>query len=209
MTKEALSRAQWPLTSQMRAQSYSIRNFARDVIGALDAHDGNMNAAIDEARPFVERMLRLPLEDICVKRQGNHTPRSHWVYFDYELEITLSHFPRGVAVPVHDHGTWEFLGVYRGDLSYTSYRQVPDQAGDGQAGLEVVEHRVLTPGDTVVTGLPPNDIHGFTPLSDDFLVMGMNHGPLAPSRRYFDVESNSVVTRDSKVWRHTTLGQDD
>jgi predicted metal-dependent enzyme (double-stranded beta helix superfamily) len=185
----------------MREQQYSVRGFARDLINLLDDYDGNMVAAFDEALPIVERILAVPLRDLGVRREGNHTPGSVWLYYDYELEIHLSTFRANVPLPVHDHGTWEFVGVYRGQIDYTSYQRVDNGAAEGFADLEVVDKRRLGKGSAVVSGTPPNDIHGFTPLTEDVLVLGMNHGPLALERRYFDVAAKKFEVRNSRAWR--------
>jgi predicted metal-dependent enzyme (double-stranded beta helix superfamily) len=196
--------SRWPLTSQMREQSYPLRDFAAEVIEVLDRHAGNMATAFSEVMPAIHRLLDEPtLLDLGVTRQGNHTPGSQWLYYDYELEIHLSTFAVGVPVPIHNHGTWEFIAPYRGDFDYTSYRRVDDGAVEGHAELDVDEHRLLSPGDAAVCGPPPLDIHTFTPLTEGMWLLGMNHGPLAPIRTYYDVSDNSCQTRDSQAWRRS------
>jgi predicted metal-dependent enzyme (double-stranded beta helix superfamily) len=194
--------ASWDLTPHMREQAFSLRAFAREVISTLDRYGGNLAPAYDEVMPLVDRILRqADLTELGVRREGNHTPGSQWLYYDYELEIHLSTFTPGLPVPVHDHGTWEFIAPYAGEFTYTRFRRLDDRSLDGHAELEVVEQRVLRPGDGAVCGPPPDDIHTFTPVSEDVLLLGMNHGPLAPRRTYYDVDSHTCTVRDSKAWR--------
>lgn len=196
--------ANWPLTLHMRERSYSLRQYAMELLTVLDRYSGNMVEAFDEVMPLTHKLMDGPaLTGFGVTREANHAPMSQWVYFDYELEVTLSSYHRSVALPVHNHGTWEYIAPCRGEFAYTSYRRVGDDPRPGRAELEVVEERILRPGDAAVTGLPPNDIHTFTPLTENMLLLGMNHGPLAPRRSYFDIEAGTYEIRDSRAWRRT------
>jgi predicted metal-dependent enzyme (double-stranded beta helix superfamily) len=196
--------ANWPLTTHMKERGYSLREYSMDLLTVLDRHAGNMVEAFNEVMPLTQRLFDGPaLTEFGVTREANHAPMSQWIYFDYELEVTLSSYHRSVALPVHNHGTWEYIAPYRGDFAYTSYRRVGGEESHGHARLEVVDERILRPGDAAVTALPPNDIHTFTPLTDDMLLLGMNHGPLAPDRSYFDVEAGTYQVRDSRAWRKT------
>jgi predicted metal-dependent enzyme (double-stranded beta helix superfamily) len=186
----------------MKTASYPIRTYARDLIAVLDRYDGNMARAYDEAMPIVEQFLgQADLMDFGVHREGNHTPGSQWLYYDYELEVHLSTFTPGIAVPVHNHGTWEFIAPFAGEFDYTSFRRTDDGTKDGVAVLEVAEQRTLCRGMAAVCGPPPNDIHTFTPKTPDVLLLGMNHGPLAPTRTYYDPATSTYERRDSKAWR--------
>lgn len=186
----------------MNRPVYSLREYASDLMDVLDQYGGNMALAYDEAMPIVDRLLQeASLTEFGVRRDGNHTPGSQWLYYDYELEVHLSTFKSNVPVPVHNHGTWEFIAPYRGRFSYTSYRRIDDGALPGHAELEPVQEMVLEPGTAAVCGPPPDDIHTFTPLDEDVLLLGMNHGPLAAQRTYYDVAAKRYETRDSKAWR--------
>jgi predicted metal-dependent enzyme (double-stranded beta helix superfamily) len=200
--KETSSRSSWPLTAHMKQQAYSIRNFAADLIATLDQFGGNMAQAYDKAMPVVVKLLaQADLMDLGVQREGNHTPSSKWLYYDYELEVHLSTFVPGVAVPIHNHGTWEFIAPVSGEFEYTSFIRTDDGSRPGFAELEIREQRTLRRGEAAVCGPPPNDIHTFTPMTPDVMLLGMNHGPLAPVRSYFDPATKSYRLRDSRAWR--------
>lgn len=200
-------RISWRPTGHMKSQQYSVREYARELIAVLDRFDGNMAQAYDKAIPVVEKLIaQADLMDLGVRREGNHTPSSVWLYYDYELEVHLSTFTPGLAVPVHNHGTWEFIAPVSGEFEYTSFHRTDDGAREGFAELEVAEQRMLHRGDAAVCGPPPDDIHTFTPLTPDVLLLGMNHGPLAPTRTYYDPAAGTCQLRDSKAWR-LGLGQ--
>jgi hypothetical protein len=73
----------WPPTQHMRSQQYSIRSYARELIAVLDDFGGNMAPAFDRALPVVEKLVaQADLTGLGVKRDGNHTPSSVWLYYD-------------------------------------------------------------------------------------------------------------------------------
>jgi predicted metal-dependent enzyme (double-stranded beta helix superfamily) len=198
----------WPQTPEMRELAYPIRKFASDLIRALSDFGGDLMAGYDTAMPLIEHFLaNADLMEFGVHRQGHHVPGSVWLYYDYELEIHLSTPAPGVALPVHNHGTWELVAPYRGEMSYASYRQLSSTDGvdSGHAELEVADLRMLRQGDMAVVGLP-HDIHAWTPRTDDLVLLSMNHGPLSRRRRYYDVEQNTYLVREPEAWRASALG---
>jgi predicted metal-dependent enzyme (double-stranded beta helix superfamily) len=183
---------------------YSPGRCARDVYDALEAYEGDLPAAQHEVIAILRRLAQEDdLLQIGLPRESNHGVDGSWLYWDGEIGIFTAKFPDGLAVPVHDHGTWEIVGVYEGELDYRSYRQVDDGSTEGYAELEVVEDRVLGPGDFSVVPLPPDDIHGFQARGGDMWMMGVLHGAFAEERRYFDVERRSYVRRHQKAWRRS------
>ena len=180
---------------------YSPGRCARDIYGVLEAHEGDMPAAQHEVIPLLRRLAQMgDLLEIGLPRDSNHGADGSWLYWDGEIGIFTAKFPDGLAVPVHDHGTWEIIGVYEGELDYRSYRQVGDSSTEGYAELEVVEDRVLRPGDFSVVPPPPDDIHGFQARGPMWMI-GVVHGAFAEERRYFDVERRSYVRRHQQAWR--------
>lgn len=66
-------------------------------------------------------------------------------------------FRPGVPVPVHDHGAWAVVGVYRGRECETRYRRLDDGSDPGRAKLEVDRMFVNPRGS--VTVVPDGAIH--------------------------------------------------
>jgi predicted metal-dependent enzyme (double-stranded beta helix superfamily) len=177
---------------------------ARDLYAVLETHSGDMAAARTEVIPLLAGLARRPdLLEIGLPRESNHGSGGSWLYWDGEIGLFTAHFPDGITVPVHDHGTWEIVGTYTGELDYQAYRRVDDGSVDGHAELEVVEDRVLRPGDFSVVPPPPDDIHGFRPRGGDMWMMGVLHGAFAEQRRYFDVENRTYVVRHQQAWRRS------
>lgn len=188
----------------MLRSRYSPGRCARDIYAALEAYKGDMPAAQREVMPLLQRLAdEDDLLEIGLPREGNHAGESTWLYWDTEIGIFTAHFPHDVAVPVHNHGTWEIVGVYRGELDYQSYRRLDDGSREGYAELEIVEDRLMESGDFSVVPLPPDDIHGFRAHGGDMWMMGVIHGAFDEERLYFDVEQKTYIRRHQKAWRRS------
>lgn len=187
--------------------TYTPGRCAREIYAAIEAHGDDVAAARDDLIGLLARLAQADdLLEIGLPRESNHGVAGSWLYWDGEIGLFTAHFPAGERIPVHDHGTWEIVGTYTGELDYQAYRRVDDGSVDGYAELEVVEDRVLRPGEFSVVPPPPDDIHGFVPRGGDMWMMGVLHGAFSPERRYFDVDARSYTVRHQQAWRRS-LGQ--
>jgi predicted metal-dependent enzyme (double-stranded beta helix superfamily) len=120
--------------------------------------------------------------------------RSQILYTDHSgLTLVRSRFDPDEPTPVHSHGTWGVVGVYAGRDRHQAWRRLDDGVGAGYARLELLEERVLEPGDVVVIPHPPQDIHAQQGAGEDtyeFVLFGKNamEGP----RLYFDPEAKTA-----------------
>jgi predicted metal-dependent enzyme (double-stranded beta helix superfamily) len=78
---------------------------------------------------------------------------------DSGLTLVRSRFDPGEPTPIHSHGTWGVVGVYAGRDRHEAWRRVDGGDGPGEALIELIEERVLGPGDVVTIPHPPQDIH--------------------------------------------------
>jgi len=181
----------------------TARECAWNLIQLLHSTD-DLGQFASEAAPHIRKLLLRPdLLVLGVDRATNHGDiASAYLYYDYDFHIVIGSHPKaGATIPVHDHGTWEILAVYRGEIEHTPYRQVGDVATPGHADLEVVENRLLGPMD-VVAALPPSaEIHGFTTTRPDTHLVVVVGGHFKPIRRYFQPDTKSYVERHEKSWR--------
>ena len=143
------------------------------------------------------------LLDIGLPREGNHVSQSNWLYYDGEIGILTARCPADVGVPVHNHGTWEVVGVYKGELAYRLFNRLDDGSRDGYADLQIVEDGVMRAGEFSVCPLPPHDIHGFQARNDDTWMIAVVHGEFAEERLYFDPDKKSYIRRHQKAWRRS------
>ena len=61
--------------------------------------------------------------------------------------------PSGSRTPIHDHGAWGLVGLFRGNQDEELYRPLPG------GGLDPVRRRPLEPGDWYPLVPPDTDVH--------------------------------------------------
>jgi predicted metal-dependent enzyme (double-stranded beta helix superfamily) len=150
----------------------------------------------------VSSILSIPdLVTYGVPRKGNHFSDSMWLYFDTTMSIVCGPLPKLFSVPVHNHGTWEVLALYRGAVKYTSYHRLDACDVEYYAELEVEKDVILRAGDITLTPPPPNDLHGFTGLADDSFAVSVIGNPLAPKRMYFRPDQQYYITQEPEEWK--------
>lgn len=183
---------------------YSPGRCARDVYDALEGYAGDLPTGQHEVIPLLRRLAQEDdLLQIGLPRESNHGVDGSWLYWDGEIGIFTAKFPDGLAVPVHDHGTWEIVGVYAGELEYRAYKRLDDGSREGYAELELTDERVLRAGEFSVVPPPPDDAHGFRPRKGEMTMIGVIHGQYGEERNYFDVEGRSCVRQSQFAWKRS------
>jgi hypothetical protein len=182
-------------------RDYAIRDCARSLMKLFEAPSREeavlRQGILVAARPLLERP---DLTQLGVKRQGNFVNNSKFIYYDGQLEITLNQMPNGVRFPAHDHGTCEANMIYSGRLAHTVYKRVDDGKRPGHADLEVIDDRVLGPGDISVM-VPPVEIHSFMGMTEDTFILTVVDGRLSASRHFYDLETRSYSVGTPTKWR--------
>ena len=179
----------------MSATAISVRDCARRIADAIEAHRGDvaaLGAAMDRA--LGELMHRDDLFELGAPREGNNVAVSRYLYFDGEMSILLYEVPKGRPIPPHDHGTWETVSVWRGSMRHVVYERVDDGTRPGHAELRAIDDRVLAPGDFAIVA-PPRDIHGFVALEDGTWGITVVNGPYKPERHYYRPEDGTYEIR--------------
>ncbi len=125
--------------------------------------------------------------------QGNiHDRRQSAPLYEDESGLTLvrASFGPEELTPIHSHGAWGVIGVYQGSDRYQVWRRNDTGDGDGAASVELVEERILGPGDVALLPPPPQDIHAQQghdgETAYEFVLFGRNVMQLP--RLYFDPE---------------------
>jgi len=175
----------------------TIRDLAREVERQKALHGNDGPSLLEGLRAPIERILASDLSGAGVKREGNHINESRYLYYDGDISITFDHMPNGKDIPPHDHGIWEALAVYSGRLSHTVYDRKDDGTKDGYAELEVIDDRMLEPGDIAMVA-PPAEIHGFTAQTDDTWTVTVVGGPYKLDRAYYKPEENAYFMANPK-----------
>jgi hypothetical protein len=115
------------------------------------------------------------------------------------LERIAARMRELVADPVIRSWQEEPIGnVHAGEPSppiYQRWRRLDAGSGAGKAQVELIEERVLEPGDVVIVPAPPQDIHaqqGYEgEAAYELVLFGTN--PVGKPRLYFDVKQGSAV----------------
>jgi predicted metal-dependent enzyme (double-stranded beta helix superfamily) len=125
------------------------------------------------------------------------------IYID-DSGLILTH---GIVVPdqptpIHSHGTWGVVGVYRGGDCYQVWRRNDQGYGPGPANVQMVDEFVLGPGDAMVIPPPPQDVHvqqGYAgETAQEFVLFGENVLGRLPYL-VFDPESGYATEAHSRV----------
>lgn len=96
---------------------------------------------------------------------------------DSGLTLVRSRFDPGEPTPIHSHSTWGVVGVYAGRDRHEAWRRVDAGDGPGEAVVELIEERLLGPGDVVTIPHPPQDIHrqqGYGEPAYELVLFGRN-----------------------------------
>jgi 3-mercaptopropionate dioxygenase len=163
-----------------------VRSFVAGVQAAIGAA-ASPQAACDAIRPSFVQLLAdpewLPEEfRAAAPDSGMGGGIGQWLLYragDGSLSLFSLVVPPRSATPIHDHLAWGLVGLYRGAQDEEIYVKQ-----DG--GLELVERRLLRPGDFYVLIPPRGDIHRVRTTSAETSV------------------SIHLLTNDTGcVWRHS------
>lgn len=162
-----------------------VRSFIRHVRATIET-SGCPSGACEHIRPAFADLLADP--DWLPRAYLEPAPESgmgggigQWLLYragDGSLSLFSLVVPPGAQTPVHDHLAWGLVGLYQGTQDEEIYAR-------GEAGLELVERRPLSPGDFYVLIPPRDDIHRVRTTSPETSV------------------SIHLLTNDTGcVWRH-------
>ena len=180
-------------------QNDTIAIFIREVKQILAA-DPNQDDVLERV---AERMHKL-VEDPIIRNwqeepAGNiHSGQQAGPLYQDESGLTLMHarFGPESMTPIHNHHSWAIVGVYRGRDLYQKWRRSDVGNGAGAAQVELLEERVLEPGDVAIVPAPPQDIHaqqGFDgEAAYELVLFGTN--PAGKPRLYFDPAKDLAYT---------------
>ena len=163
-----------------------VRGFVSAVRESI-ASASSPEAACESIRPRFAQLLAdagwLPEEyRASADESGMGGGIAQWLLFraaDRSLSLFALVVPAGSETPVHDHLAWGLVGLYQGTQDEEIYAEQ-----DGR--LELVESRVLRPGDFYALIPPRDDVHRVRTTSPESSI------------------SIHLLTNDTGcVWRHT------
>ncbi len=167
------------------------------------ATEGPTEAGLDEIARAMAALVRHPaiLANADAPAGNVHAGKQTGPLYTDESGLTLvrAGFGPERLTPIHNHGTWGIVGLYRGRDRYQRWRRRDDGAGAGTAHLELRDERVLEPGDVAIIPPPPQDIHaqgGEGEWCYEFVLFGAN--AMRIPRLYFDAEAGTATLQPIK-----------
>ena len=185
------------------AEQISIRETAQAVIRAIEDAGENPGKLRQGILDATEQLRHRPdLRELGTKRLANHidNANSKHIYYDGELSMTFDLVPTGMVIPPHDHGLWEAVLCCSGRLQHAIYQRVDDGSVEGRAELELIEDRILSPGDGALV-MPPAEIHSFEALDEGTYLLNVVNGNYRANRHYFNIEAKSCVLAAAGTYR--------
>jgi len=189
-----------PTTQATETEQQAIDAFIADV-KAIIAAQGETEAALEEMAARMRVLIAHPAVHASTHTVvGNaHTPgsgggkRAPLYTDDTGLTLVRARFGPEALTPIHDHGTWGIVGVYRGRDRYQRWQRLDAGTDEGEARLALIDERVLEPGDVAIIPPMPQDIHaqgGEGEATDEFVLFGKN--AMNIRRLYFDPLTNTA-----------------
>ncbi len=144
-------------------------------------------------RRIADRMQALVRDPEVVSAWGTETGR----FYEDESGLLLvrGRFGPEEMTPIHSHGSWGVIGIYKGRDRYQIWRRLDDGAEPDAARVELVEERALGPGEVVIMPPPPQDIHAQQGMDGEpvFELILFGADTMVLPRLYFDPEQETVV----------------
>ena len=177
------------------ANDYTIDAFIGDVKSIL-AEDGETQTAFGRIQEKMQVLIQNPeyAEIDEEAAAGNiHTGRQSEPVYEDETGLILvrARFGPEAMTPIHSHGSWGVIGVLKGRDHYQVWQRKDQGDGPGEAEVELIEDRILEPGDAVILPPPPQDIHaqqGYDGQATyEFVLFGKN--AMKNPRLYYDPEA--------------------
>lgn len=152
----------------------AVRRLVEDVQSTLARYPGHPAAALEALRPRFAELLAdqewlTPAYAAGNPLSGMGGGIGQWLLYragDGSLSLFSLVVPPWQSTPVHDHLAWGLVGLYRGEQMETVYGRLDDGLQEGRADLEIVERKLIKPGDFYVLLPPDGDIHAVVTTSE-------------------------------------------
>lgn len=168
-----------------------ISTFIEDIKGILAEHTTD-EAQLERVAERMQTLIRDPLIRAWREEPGGNihigeTPAAPLYQESDGLTLMHASFGPEAMTPIHNHNSWGIVGVYRGRDRYQRWRRVDPENDQGNERVELIEERILEPGDVIIFPPPPQDIHaqqGYDGETAYELVLFGNN-PMGKARLYF------------------------
>ena len=173
-----------------------IRAFHERALALLDSDEDGKN------RPEIARLLQelalqpdiLPKVELARLHDAGSTATILHQGDDGRGALMLLRLPDDAPTPVHNHNTWGVAAVIEGTNRYWRWERLDDLSDPEHAELHMAEVFDHGPGEYVLWGDPPHDLHaqqGIDGIAYEFVFFGRN--PNLQPRAYFDPDTGRVT----------------
>ena len=173
-----------------------IQTFHTRALELLDTDDEHGTNRDEIARLLQELAVQpdiLPEVDLARLHDTGSTATILHQGEDGRGALMLLRLPDDAPTPVHNHNTWGVAVVIEGTNRYWRWERLDDGSDPDRAELRLGEVFVHGPGEYVLWGDPPHDLHaqqGVDGAAYEFVFFGRN--PNLQPRAYFDPETGQV-----------------
>lgn len=173
-----------------------IRAFHERALALLDSDEDGRN------RPEIARLLQelalqpdiLPKVELARLHDAGSTATILHQGDDGRGALMLLRLPDDAPTPVHNHNTWGVAAVIEGTNRYWRWERLDDLSDPEHAELHMAEVFDHGPGEYVLWGDPPHDLHaqqGVDGVAYEFVFFGRN--PNLQPRAYFDPDTGRIT----------------
>ncbi len=174
-----------------------IQEFHTQALKLLDTDDGNGTNRAEIAR-LLQALTVEPdiLPDVALARLHDTGSTATILHQgeDGRGALMLLRLPDDAPTPIHNHNTWGVAAVIQGTNRYWRWERLDDLSDPDRAELRLGEVFVHGPGEYVLWGDPPHDLHaqqGVDGAAYEFVFFGRN--PNLQPRAYFDPDTGEVT----------------
>lgn len=148
----------------------------------------------ERMKPALDAPDLLSLDQLMVKQGGFTLNRIH-IELDESFSIGAGIWDVGQTTPVHDHGTWGVIGIYRGMEKEENFRREGARAMKGSVRIVPDGFRLARAGDVFVCCTTDQDVHRVSCASDEPVVgIHVYGGDLAKIPRLkYDLDTGAVT----------------
>ncbi len=177
-----------------------IVNQVRGIVKEGGAEEEITARAAAILEPVLNEPNLLSEEQLLLKKESFTLNRIH-IEPDESFSIGAGIWDVGQTTPIHDHGTWGVIGIYRGMEKEESFlREGPRESG-ARVKLTPKGHRIAGPGDVFVCCTLDNDVHRVSCASSEPVVgIHVYGGNLAKIPRFKYEESTGEVKSFQSGW---------
>ena len=139
-------------------------------------------------------------DQLLVKQEGFTLNQIH-IEPDESFSIGAGIWDVGQTTPIHDHGTWGVIGIYRGMENEESFLREGPRENGARVNLTPQGKRLAGPGDVFVCCTKDNDVHRVSCASSEPVVgVHVYGGNLAKIARFKYEESTGEVKSFNTGW---------